>query len=84
VASPAPGPPVSRKANASTPAKRRLQPITAATIKTFLQDGQLRARCADLLRARGHFDRVFREATTVLDDRLKATTEEFESLPGAP
>jgi hypothetical protein len=50
---------------------RKTEPITAATIDSLLQDEQLRARCKDLLRARGHFDRVFREATTVLDDRLK-------------
>jgi uncharacterized protein (TIGR02391 family) len=36
-----------------------------------LQDEQLRDRCRDLLTARKNFDRVFREATTVFDDRLK-------------
>lgn len=51
---------------------RRSEPITAATINALLQDEQLRGRCKDLLRATKHFDRVFREATTVLDDRLKA------------
>src|SRR5438445_5823326 len=45
--------------------------ITAATINSLLQDETLRERCKDLLRTRKHFDRVFREATTVLDDRLK-------------
>lgn len=50
---------------------RRSSAITAATVNSLLQDQTLRERCKDLLRARRHFDRVFREATTVLDDRLK-------------
>jgi hypothetical protein len=37
----------------------------------LLSDPELKRRCKDLLLARGDFDRVFREATTVLDDRLK-------------
>jgi len=45
--------------------------ITGATIDTLLQDKQLQDRCKDLLLATKHFDRAFREATTVLDDRLK-------------
>lgn len=57
-----------------TARKRKTQPITAATVDALLQDPQLRARCRDLLRAKKHFDRVFREATTVLDDRLKTKT----------
>ena len=58
----------------ATPPKRKAKPITASTIKALLQDKQLHARCGDLLRAKKHFDRAFREATTVLDNRLKTKT----------
>jgi hypothetical protein len=40
-------------------------------IDYLVKDEELRGRCKDLLMASRHFDRVFREATTVLDDRLK-------------
>ncbi len=60
------------KAVASHP--RKTEPITGATIDALLRDPELRGRCKDLLRGRGHFDSVIREATTVLDDRLKRKT----------
>ena len=50
---------------------RKGKPITAATINALLRDDQLRERCKDLVLAKKHFDRAFREATTILDDRLK-------------
>jgi len=52
--------------------QRTHDPITGATIDSLLQDSQLRARCKDLLLANKHFDRAYREATTLLDSRLKA------------
>lgn len=58
----------------SSTQKGKAEPITGATVDTLLHDAQLRGRCRDLLRAKKHFDRVFREATTVLDDRLKKKT----------
>ncbi len=53
---------------------QKAEPITSATIRTLLLDDQLYARCKDLLQAPRHYDRVIREATTVLDDRLKKIT----------
>lgn len=50
--------------------RQRPDPLRLA-IDYLLADEELKRRCADLLKARGSFDRVFREATTVLDDRLK-------------
>lgn len=49
--------------------KVRVEPELAAV--EMLKDPELKSRCGDLLRARKHFDRAFREATTVLDDRIK-------------
>jgi len=38
----------------------------------IIRDNELRDRCSDLLSAPGHYDRVIREATTVLEDRIRA------------
>jgi uncharacterized protein (TIGR02391 family) len=54
--------------------KKQAEPITAAAVRKLLRDDQLHGRCRDLLMASKHFDRVIREATTVLDDRLKKIT----------
>lgn len=45
-------------------------PVRAA-IDTLLSDTELRKRCSDLLKGRGPYDRAIREATTILDARLK-------------
>lgn len=55
---------------ANVRAPRQPSPLQA-TIDLLLSDEELKNRCADLLKARRSFDRVFREATVVLDDRLK-------------
>jgi uncharacterized protein (TIGR02391 family) len=52
-------------------ATRRARPNIAATVDFILEDLELRGRCRDILLAKKHYDRVVREATTVLDDRLK-------------
>ncbi len=36
-----------------------------------IKDDKLKERCSDLLQAPGYFDRVIREATTVLEDRIR-------------
>lgn len=46
-------------------------PIGMAT-EYLLADQELRDRCQDLLKRRRHFDRVLREATTVLENRIKS------------
>jgi hypothetical protein len=49
---------------------RKVDPVRDA-VDYFLTDAQIRTRCADLLKGRGPYDRVVREATTILDARLK-------------
>ncbi|HEX76881.1 MAG TPA: hypothetical protein G4O03_00460 [Dehalococcoidia bacterium] len=44
------------------------QPIPVLVIK----DAELEGRCSDLLRAPGYYDRVIREATTVLENRIRS------------
>ncbi|MFQ5853092.1 MAG: TIGR02391 family protein [Candidatus Binatia bacterium] len=64
-----------RLAQAGALYPKKAEAITAATIDSLLGDQALRGRCKDLLLARKHFDRVVREATTVLDDRLKSRSK---------
>ena len=59
-----------RTSSAKSGKPRRATPLRAA-IQYLLMDDELRDRCTDLLLAKGNFDRVFREATTVLEHRLK-------------
>jgi hypothetical protein len=53
---------------------RKSVAISDQTIRALIRDQQLYGRCKDLFRAKQHFDRVIREATTLLDDRLKTRT----------
>jgi hypothetical protein len=46
-------------------------PPKTPTPVLVVHDAELRQRCADLLSASGNYDRVIREATTVLEDRIK-------------
>jgi len=54
----------------SVPSRTRIDSVRLAG-EYLLADQELRERCVDLLRAKGKFDRVFREATTVFDHRLR-------------
>jgi len=49
---------------------RPADPISLA-VDYLLTDVELKSRCTDLLKKRQHLDRAFREATTVLENRIK-------------
>jgi hypothetical protein len=48
-----------------------LWPPEAPTPLLVIKDEELRRRCSDLLSSPGNYDRVIREATTVLEDRIR-------------
>jgi hypothetical protein len=56
--------------------------VTAANY--LLTDTELRSRCIDLLRSKRHQDRVFREATVVLENRIRLLGGVTERLRPAP
>jgi len=59
------------------------KPTASVAIDLVLEDAELRGRCRDLLLAKRHYDRVVREATTVLDARLKKLTGISNMNPAA-
>ncbi len=61
------------KKSSSRSVARSADPIRLA-VGYLIEDEELKSRCGDLLNARKHFDRALREATVVLDDRLKKLT----------
>jgi hypothetical protein len=69
-------PPINRARPFLLPSRiaRKSAAISDHLIKALVHDQQLYGRCKDLLRAKRHFDRVIREATTLLDDRIKTRT----------
>lgn len=62
------------------PRSIKIDPLSAA-IEYLIQDEELWDRCKDLIKAPRNFDRVFREATTVLEDRLKNLSGEKGMRP---
>jgi len=63
--------------------QQKKEPNLGSAINFLLEDSELRGRCKDLLLARRHYDRVVREATTVLDSRLKSVSGISNMNPGA-
>ena len=65
--------PSANKKNGKTKEPKGARPVSGlrAAIDYLLSDDELKRRCTSLLTAKDSFDRAFREATTVLDDRLK-------------
>jgi hypothetical protein len=49
----------------------------------IFSDGELLSRCSDLMNAESHFDRVVREATTILDDILKKLSGISDMMPSS-
>lgn len=63
-----------RPATIQRPPRRKIQPKMTHIVDAVIEDQQLRERCRDILSAPKNHDRVIREATTVLDSRLKTLT----------
>lgn len=61
---------VRRPAKAKAGKVRTGSPLSLA-VDYLITDEELKSRCKDLLTRRRHFDRVVREATTVLETRIK-------------
>lgn len=62
--------------NTTTPNRGRTEILTASSryidLLKVIQDDELRDRCADLIKRPRNHDRVFREATTVLEHRVRS------------
>ena len=52
------------------PRAKAIDPISLA-VDYLLTDPELKSRCSDLIKKKQHLDRAFREATTVLETRIK-------------
>ncbi len=62
--------------SSTTSNRRHTETLTASSryfdLLEIIQDDELRDRCADLIKRTRNHDRVFREATTVLEHRIKS------------
>ena len=67
---------------ARNPARQKARLSLGRAIDFLLRDEELRSRTRDLLLASRHYDRALREASTVLDDRLKKLSGIAHMNPG--
>jgi hypothetical protein len=51
--------------------------VAIGSVYNLIKDAELKSRCADLLSATGHFDRVINQATQVLEERVRSMIPEF-------
>jgi len=73
----------SRRLSVSARTKKPRDPLGAA-LESLLSDHELRGRCSDLLRKQKHSDRALREATTVLENRIRSYCPNHENLNPEP
>jgi uncharacterized protein (TIGR02391 family) len=77
---PSPSAELERAWNEVARLRRELDTITTAPTD-LVRDPELVRRCSDLLGASGDYDRVVREASTILEDRVRVATG--SKIPGA-
>lgn len=57
--------------------------VEIGSVYNLIKDEELKSRCADLLSARDHFDRVINQATLVLEERLRVKLPDLKEFNGA-
>ncbi len=58
--------------------------VEIGSVYNLIRDPELKSRCADLLSAIDHFDRVINQATQVLEDRVRKKMPSLENMTGTP
>jgi len=80
---PPPAPGEKSRGGVSTQKRKPRDPLGAA-LESLLSDHELRGRCSDLLRKQKHSDRALREATTVLENRIRSYCPNHDNLNPEP
>lgn len=68
----------------STQQRHKPRDPLGAALELLLSDHELRGRCSDLLRKQKHSDRALREATTVLENRIRSYCPNHSDLNPEP